>query len=66
MNVAASRIRSVGAERDLHGKHLQDDPRAAHRSLWADEHPVAPWEWRGPHDKVTHMPSHQVGLPNTR
>ena len=25
---------------------LQDEARAAHRGLWADAQPVAPWEWR--------------------
>jgi micrococcal nuclease len=25
---------------------LQDAARTAHRGLWADAHPVAPWEWR--------------------
>lgn len=25
---------------------LQEEARAAHRGLWADKEPVAPWEWR--------------------
>ena len=25
---------------------LQDEARAAHRGLWADAQPIAPWEWR--------------------
>lgn len=25
---------------------LQDEARAAGRGLWADRHPVAPWDWR--------------------
>jgi endonuclease YncB( thermonuclease family) len=25
---------------------VQDEARAARRGLWADPHPVAPWEWR--------------------
>ena len=25
---------------------LQDEARAAHRGLWNDAHPMAPWEWR--------------------
>lgn len=25
---------------------LQDEARAAHRGLWGDAMPVAPWEWR--------------------
>ena len=25
---------------------LQDEARAAHRGLWSDAQPVAPWEWR--------------------
>ena len=25
---------------------LQDEARVAHRGLWADAQPVAPWEWR--------------------
>jgi len=25
---------------------LQDEARTAHRGLWADAQPVAPWEWR--------------------
>lgn len=25
---------------------LQDEARGAGRGLWADKHPVAPWEWR--------------------
>ena len=25
---------------------LQEEARAAHRGLWADAQPVAPWEWR--------------------
>jgi len=25
---------------------LQDEARDAHRGLWADEQPVAPWDWR--------------------
>ena len=25
---------------------VQDDARATHRGLWADAHPVEPWQWR--------------------
>ncbi len=25
---------------------VQDDARTARRGLWADSHPVPPWEWR--------------------
>ena len=25
---------------------LQDEAQAAHRGLWADSRPVAPWDWR--------------------
>jgi len=32
------------ADRSLY--RLQDEARAEHRGLWADAHPVAPWEWR--------------------
>lgn len=27
-------------------RELEDEARAAHRGLWADAEPVAPWEWR--------------------
>lgn len=27
-------------------KTLEDEARQAHRGLWGDAHPVAPWEWR--------------------
>jgi endonuclease YncB( thermonuclease family) len=26
----------------------QEEARKAKRGLWADEKPIAPWEWRGP------------------
>jgi endonuclease YncB( thermonuclease family) len=32
--------------RDRSLYRLQDEARAAHRGLWADAQPMAPWEWR--------------------
>ena len=26
--------------------NLEDDARKQRRGLWADAHPVAPWDWR--------------------
>ena len=30
---------------------LQDSARASQRGLWADKHPVPPWEWRERHPR---------------
>jgi micrococcal nuclease len=38
---------------------LEAEARTAKRGLWADAHPIPPWEWRQPH----HAPSIVVPFP---
>jgi micrococcal nuclease len=54
--------------RDRRYVRLQDEARHARRGLWADPHPIAPWEWRrqhaagpppAPHTPVTSQPPSQ-------
>jgi hypothetical protein len=35
--------------------------RAAHRGLWADAKPVAPWEWRAGEKDRKRVPSERYG-----
>ncbi|MBS1683295.1 MAG: thermonuclease family protein [Bacteroidetes bacterium] len=45
------------SEDDSYGE-LEDEARAAHRGLWADENPEAPWEFRK-HGRAPSRPSHR-------
>lgn len=45
------------SEDDSYGE-LEDEARAAHRGLWADENPEAPWEFRK-HGWAPSRPSHR-------